>query len=114
MTAGDLTNIEHALSGLVDSELRALVSATAHAPQLAPRLLEWIEAACDWEQNRRAGHHCGPLPPWAGIDSSADQISVSAALMLRAAFDSGSSPAVVRLLDALVGLLTSPKDMAPR
>ena len=101
-----LTPIEDALVGLTDSELHALKRACNGWPQIAPGLLAWIEGACDWESNRRGGHHYGRLPPEAARDPSEDHVSVSAALMLRATFDSGSSPAVLRLLDALLALLT--------
>ena len=104
--ATDLTPIEDALTGLTDSDIQALKSACDGAPQIAPGLLAWIKSACDWEWYRRRGHRLGLLPPEATVDPSEDKVSVSAALMLRAAFDSGNSPAVLRLLDALLPVLT--------
>jgi hypothetical protein len=104
--ATNLKPIENALAGLTHSELRALKRACSGAPQIAPRLLAWIKGACDWESYRRAGRHCRLLPPEAAIDPSEDEDSVTAGLMLRATFDSGNSPAVLRLLDALLALLS--------
>lgn len=51
-----LTAIEDALAALVDAELDALIAASNAAPPIAYGLLVWIEGACDWELNRRAGH----------------------------------------------------------
>ena len=104
--ATNLKPIENALAGLADSELRALKRACSGAPQIAPRLLAWIKGACDWESCRRGGRHYELLPPGAANDPSEGQVRVSAALMLRATFDSGSSPAVLHLLDALLALLS--------
>lgn len=48
-----LTPIVAALADLSDTELAALIAATYGVPQIAPRLLAWIDDACDWELNQR-------------------------------------------------------------
>ena len=54
--ATDLTAIQAALRNLSEAELHALIAASNDAPAIAYGLLVWIEGACDWELNRRAGH----------------------------------------------------------
>ena len=49
------------------------------APQVAPGLLAWIDAAANWEKNCRAGHDYELLPPEAAIDPSKDEVSINAA-----------------------------------
>ena len=66
----DLTAVRGALEQLTDVELHALIVATNETPQIAPRLLAWIEGACDWEINRRVGRHYQLLPPEAAIARS--------------------------------------------
>ena len=100
-----LTTIQAALAGISDAELAALIAATYGVPQTAPGLLAWIDGACDWELNRRAGHDYELLPPEAAIDPSEDAVSISAAIVLREQF-AQDSKAVLALFDALVGLLT--------
>ena len=60
---------------LTDSELQALIDATYKAPQTAPGLLAWIDAACEWELNRRAGRDYELQPPEAAIPPEEDAIS---------------------------------------
>ena len=57
-----------ALPDLTDAELHALIAASNGVPPVAYGLLVWIEGACDWELNRRAGHDYELLPPEAAID----------------------------------------------
>ena len=58
---------------LTGDELRALAEATYAVPQYkAPGLLAWIDAACEWELNRRAGMHYGLAPPEAAIPEDED------------------------------------------
>ena len=103
----DLTRIEEALAGLTDIELHALIIATNEAPPVAYGLLVWIEGACDWELNRRAGHDYELLPPEAAIDPSEDAVSIEATYAMRASFATGDmAPAALKFLDALVALLT--------
>ncbi len=68
-------------------------------------MLVWIEGACDWELNRRAGHVYELLPPEAAIDPSEDEVSIKAAIVLRDQF-AQDPPAVREFFDALVDLLT--------
>jgi len=51
----DLTAVTSALAELTHAELHALIAATNGVPPVAYGLLVWIEGACDWELNRRAG-----------------------------------------------------------
>ena len=51
----DLTAIKAALTDISDVELNALIAATYGVPQTATGLLAWIDSACDWKMNRRAG-----------------------------------------------------------
>ena len=99
------TTIKATLADLSDAELHALIAATNGVPQIAYGLLIWIEGACDWELNRRAGHDYELLPPEAAIDPSEDAVSINAAIVFRDQF-ARDSPAVLAFFDALVGVLT--------
>ena len=99
----DLHAIAAALAELTDAELYALIVATNEAPPVAPGLLAWIEGACDWELNRRAGHEYELLPPEVAIEPSEDAVSIDAAIAMRATFAQDSS-AVRAMFDALVAL----------
>ena len=87
--ATDLAAVQDALAGLTDAELHALIAASNDVPPVAYGLLVWIEGACDWELNRRAGHDYDLQPPAAAIDPSEDPVSIDAAYVLRDSF-SGS------------------------
>ena len=103
----NLTSVSVALAELTDIELRALIVATNKAPPIAYGLLVWIEGACDWELNRRAGQDYDLLPPEAAIDPSEDAVSIEATYAMRASFAaSGFAPAALNFFDALVELLT--------
>ena len=103
----NLTSASDALAELTDIELRALIVATNEAPPIAYGLLVWIEGACDWELNRRAGRDYDLLPPEAAIDPSEDAVSVEATYAMRASFAaSGFAPAALTFFDALAELLT--------
>lgn len=70
-------------------------------------LLLWIDAACEWEVNRRAGLDHPLLPPDIAIDPSEDEVSIDAAMAMRATFvQNDRTPAVLTLFDAMLGLLT--------
>ena len=70
---GDPHRIQAALDDLTGDELRALAEATYAVPQYkAPGLLAWIDAACEWELNRRAGMHYSLAPPEAAIPEDED------------------------------------------
>ena len=68
----DLRAIKAALAQVIDTELRALIDATSGVIQTAPGLLAWMEAACDWELNRRAGTDYELQPPEAAIPPEED------------------------------------------
>jgi hypothetical protein len=72
---------------------------------MAPGLLAWIDGACDWEVNRRAGLDYPLQPPEAAIDPREDEVSISAAMVLRDQF-AQDSPPVRAYFDALVKVLT--------
>ena len=82
-----------------------MIDATNGVPQTAPGLLAWIEGACDWEVNRRAGLDYPLQPPEAAIPPEEDAISINAAMAMQTTF-AQDSPAVLALFDALVELLT--------
>jgi hypothetical protein len=89
----------------VASSVPAPFDATYGVAPTAPGLLAWIDGACDWELNRRRGFDYEPQPPEAAIDPSEDQVSINAAIFMRATFRQ-DSPAVLAFFDALVKLLT--------
>lgn len=101
----DLAAITAALATMTDAELRALAGATYVVPQPAPGLLAWLEQACDWEGNRRAGYDFELRPPEAAIPPEEDAISFDVVIALRDSF-AKDSPAVRALFDALVDLLS--------
>lgn len=105
----DLAPAIAALAELDDGELHALIDATNGVPQTAPGLLAWIEGACDWEVNRRAGLDYPLQPPEAAIPPEEDAVSIDAAMATRATFvqdDRAETRAVLALFDTLVELLT--------
>jgi hypothetical protein len=55
--------------------------------------------------NRHAGHDYELLPPEAAIDRFEDDVSIDAAIAMRATF-AQDSPGVLAFFDALVELLT--------
>ena len=67
-----------ALAQLDEEQLAALIGSTNGVPQVAPGLLAWIEAACDWELNRRRGFDYPLLPPDAAIPPEEDAVSFDA------------------------------------
>jgi hypothetical protein len=93
-----------------DGKLAPLIEATNVVPQIAPGLLAWVEHVCDWELNRQGGLDFPLQPPEAAIPPEEDAVSIDAAAIIGAQFaQDGRSEAraVVRLFDAIVGLLTS-------
>ena len=74
-----MSRIKAALAGIADAELRGLAEATNDVEQVAPGLLAWLEAACDWELNRRQGLDYEMQPPEAAVPPEEDDISVGAA-----------------------------------
>ena len=100
----DLQAVSSALAELTDSELHALIDAIKNVPQIAPGLLAWIEAACQWELNRRHGPDYALRPPWVAIPGEA-AASIYTVMTLRALFGQGAG-GMHALFDALVALLT--------
>jgi len=100
-----LQPIATALADVADTDLRGLIEASNDVEQIAPGLLAWLEAACDWELNRRQGLEYELKPPEAAIPPEEDEVSIGAAIALRTTFTQ-DSPAVRALFDALVDLLT--------
>lgn len=100
----DLQAVSSALAELTDSELYALIDAIKNVPQIAPGLLAWIEAACQWELNRRHGPGYALRPTWVAIPGEA-AASIYTVMTLRALFGQGAGGAHA-LFDALVALLT--------
>ena len=82
-----------------------MIAATYGVPQTAPGLLAWIDSACEWELNRRRDFDYPLLPPEAAIDPSEDEVSISAAIVLRDQF-AHDSPVVLAFFDELVVLLS--------
>ena len=101
----ELAAVKAAPAKISDAELLAMIDAASAAPQIAPGLLAWLEGYADWELNRRNGLDYDLLPPEAAIDPSEDEVSIKAAMVIRAAF-AQDSRAVLALFDALVDLLT--------
>ena len=98
-----------ALAEVTDAELHALIEATYGVPQTAPGLLAWIDAACDWELNRRTGLGYELQPPEAAIPPEEDPVSIDAAIAMRLMFAQDmrtEARAVLALFDAIVGVLT--------
>jgi hypothetical protein len=100
-----LDHIVAALADLSDAELHALIAASNSVPQTAPGLLAWLEAACDWEFNRRQGRDYELQPPEAAIPPEEDVVSIDAATAIRATF-AQDAHAVRAMFDALLDLLT--------
>src|ERR1700730_13441792 len=100
----DLRAIKAALAEVTPAELRASIDATHKVSQTVPGLLAWLEAACDWELNRRAGLEYKLQPPEAAIPAAEDAVSIEAGIALRATLAHDSS-AVLALFDTLVELL---------
>jgi hypothetical protein len=105
----ELRAVKAALADISDNELQALIDATRDGTQTAQNLLAWIEAACEWERNRRTGRDSELQPLETGTTPEEDAVSIDAAITLRGLCSRGESEApggVFALFDALVALLT--------
>ena len=101
----ELSPVTAALARLDDVELHALFDAAANAPQTAPGLVAWIEAACDWELHRRHGQNYALQSPAATIRPEEEAASIYAAIAMRETFDQDILADSMRvLLDAIVAL----------
>lgn len=101
----DLAPIKMALARCAEGELFALIDATNEAPQVAPGLLAWLEAACMWEWHRRTGKDYELQPPEAAIPDDEDAVSIDAAIALRGTF-AQNSESMRTLFEELERLLT--------
>src|SRR5438046_1470075 len=98
----DLNTVVVSLAELYDGELHALINATHNVPETAAGLLAWIEHACDWELNRRAGVDFPLQPPDAAIPPEEDAVSIETAMTMHEDFaqdDSLDTRATVRLFE---------------
>ena len=76
----ELRAVKAALADISDIELQALIDATRDGTQTAQDLLAWIDAACEWERNRRTGRDSELQPPEAAIPPEEDAVSIDAAI----------------------------------
>ena len=104
----DLRSVIVALAKLTDSELIALIDATKNAPQIAPALLTWLDAALDWELNRRRGRDRAAQPAAFAVLPAEDAGNILTITTLRGLFGPRAH-GVYSLLDALSELLTGGK-----
>ena len=75
-----------ALATIPDRDLHGLGFAIDVAPDVVPGLRAWLEAAVDWEINRRAGMFYPLLGPCAAIDDSETDVSLTMLAVLAACF----------------------------
>ena len=97
----DLGNIKAALAGMSEDELDALSETTYKVDQFAPALLAWLDSACVWQVQHRAGIHYELQPPEAAIPPEEGDVSIDAAIVVRRFFVR-NSPAMRALFDALL------------
>jgi len=100
----ELTPVVAALANLADGELHALMDATHESPHVAPELMAWIDSACVWEINRRAGKDYALRSPTPAILPEEEADNIDALLAMRNIF-ALSSGAAHALFDAILGLL---------
>ena len=74
------------LTIITDRDLHALRAAIGGSPNVVPGLLAWLEAAVDWEMNRRAGMFYPLAGPRAAIDDTEIDASLMALAILAACF----------------------------
>jgi hypothetical protein len=77
-----------ALATICDRDLHSLRTAIEGSPNVVPGLLAWLEAAVDWEINRRAGMFYPLLGPLAAIDDTEADVSLVTLTILAACFRS--------------------------
>ena len=75
-----------ALATIPDRDLHGLDFAIDASPNVVPGLLAWLEAAVDWEINRRAGMFYPLLGPRAAIDDTETDVSLATLAVLAACF----------------------------
>jgi hypothetical protein len=86
---GSIADIAIALAAVPDQELHALRTTLGGEPVIAPSMFAWLEAAIDWEINRRAGssHHELPAPSVV-IDDGDIECGLVALAILHSSFRS--------------------------
>ena len=94
--------VKAALARMSDRELDLLSEETYRlAPGDAPALLAWLDYACMWQLQRRAGQNNEELlPPEASIAEKEIAVTIEAATALRAKFK--HSHTVREFFDALM------------
>ena len=70
-------DVTAALATIPDRDLHGLDFAIDASPNVVPGLLAWLEAAVDWEINRRAGMFYRLLGPRAAIDDTETDVSLT-------------------------------------
>ena len=104
-SAGDLSRAKAALAELTETDLYSLIKATYLGPRLPRSIFDWIEAACDWELDRRIGLEYPLVSPGSMIGAQEACTCVQAAESLRLRYGAHSL-AMYRLFDAIFDLLT--------
>src|SRR2546430_1369713 len=79
-------DVTAALATIPDRDLHSLDFAIDASPNVVPGLLAWLEAAVDWEINRRAGMFYPLLGPRAAIDDTETDVSLKTLAILAACF----------------------------
>ena len=79
-------DVTAALATIPDRDLHGLDFAIDATPDVVPGLLAWLEAAVDWEINRRAGVFYPLLGPRAAIDDTETDVSLATLAVLAACF----------------------------
>jgi len=102
----ELRSIKAALARMSEAELDALSETTYKVDQFAPALLAWLDSACVWQVQHRAGIHYELQPPETAIPPEQGDISIDGAVVVRRLF-LPDSPAMGALFDAVVARLTS-------
>lgn len=74
------------LATIPDRDLHGLGLAIDGSPNVVPGLLAWLQAAVDWEVNRRAGMFYPLLGPRAAIDDTETDASLMTLAILAACF----------------------------
>ena len=101
---GDLSRAKAALAELTETDLYSLIKATYLGPRVPRSLFDWIEAACDWELDRRIGLEYPLVSPDSMIGAQEACACVQAAESLRLRYGAHSL-ATYRLFDAIFDLL---------
>ena len=79
-------DVTAALATIPDRDLYGLDFAIDASPSVVPGLLAWLEAAVDWEINRRMGMFYPLLGPRAAIDDTETDVSLATLAVLAACF----------------------------